>query len=98
MATTKLAFAPIAFGQATTVDENDTIVTGLKKVTAVVVSLNSDPVDGCMYVTADIGDQAGAPASGSFLLKSWKNTDADATHVAASTFSKVVNWMAWGIE
>lgn len=85
-----------AAAQHTTVDENDTVVTGLSAVVAVVATLNDDPVDGCQFVTADIGDQAGAPAAGSFLLKSWKNTDADATHVAASTFGKKVNWIAFG--
>lgn len=86
----------VARGQHTTVDENDTVVTGLTTVVAVVASLDSDPVDGAMYVTASIGDQAGAPAAGSVLIKTWKNTDADATHVAATTFSMKVNWIAIG--
>jgi len=85
----------IARGQHTTVDENDTVATGLGALAGVIVSLNDDPVDGAMYVTGNIGDQAGAPAAGSFLLKSWKNTDADATHVAATTFSLKVNWIAF---
>lgn len=86
----------VARGQHTTVDENDTVVTGLATVVSAVACLDDDPVDGAMYVTCSIGDQAGAPAAGSILIKTWKNTDADATHVAASTFSKKVNWIAIG--
>jgi hypothetical protein len=50
-----------------------------------------------MLVSASIGDQAGTPAAGSFLLKTWKNTGGtDPTPAAASTFSKKVNWIAYG--
>lgn len=87
----------IARGQHTTVDENDTVVTGLTTVVAAVAQLDSDPVDGAMHVTSSIGDQAGAPAAGSILIKTWKSTDADASLVAASTFSKLVNWIAIGV-
>lgn len=85
----------VARGQATTVDENDTIVTGLGALACVVVQLDDDPVDGCMHATASIGNQSGAPAAGSFLLKTWKSTDGDATLVAATTFGKKVNWIAF---
>lgn len=87
----------MARGQHTTVDENDTVVTGLSGALAlVVVSLNDAPVAGCQFVTGDIGDQAGAPAAGSFLLKSWKATaTADTAIIAATTFSKKVNWIAF---
>lgn len=102
--TSALATAPaavaagykLARGQHTTVDENDTVVTGLATVVAVVAQLDSDPVDGAMHVTSSIGDQAGAPAAGSIYIKTWKSTDGDATLVAASTFSKLVNWIAIG--
>ena len=86
----------VARGQHTTVDENDTVVTGLATVVSVVAGLDDDPVDGCMHVTASIGDQNGAPAAGSILIKTWKSTDADASLVAASTFGKKVNWIAIG--
>lgn len=87
----------VARGQHTTVDENDTVVTGLATVVAVVASLNDDPVAGCQFVTASIGDQAGAPAAGSVLIKTWKATAAgDTALIAASTFSKKVNWIAIG--
>lgn len=93
---TALGAYKIARGQHTTLDADDTVVTGLTSVVAIVASLNSDPVDGAMYVTANIGDQAGSPAAGSVYIKTWKNTDADATHVAATTFSILVNWIAIG--
>jgi hypothetical protein len=86
----------LARGQHTTVAASDTVVTGLATVVAVVAQLDDDPVDGCMHVTASIGDQAGAPAAGSVLINTWKSTDADATLIAATTFSKKVNWIAIG--
>lgn len=84
-------------GQATTVTATDTIVAGLSTVLGVVASLDSDPSDDPEWVSATIGDQAGAPAAGSFILKTWKNTGGtDPTPAAATTFSKKVNWLAWG--
>jgi hypothetical protein len=54
-------------------------------------------VDNPEWVTASIGDQAGTPAAGSFLIKTWKNTAGnDPTPPAATTFTKKVNWVAWG--
>ncbi len=87
----------VVAGQATTIAAIDTIVTGLASLVAVVASLDSDPVDDPEWVTASIGDQAGTPAAGSFLLKTWKNTSgSDPTPTAATTFSKKVNWIAYG--
>lgn len=86
----------VARGMATTVTASDTVVTGLATCVAVVATLNDDPVDGCQFVTANIGDQAGSPAAGSFYLKTWKATDGDATLVAATTFTKKVAWIAIG--
>jgi hypothetical protein len=87
----------LACGQHTTASASDTIVTGLKTVLAVVACLDADPSDDPEWVSASIGDQAGTPAAGSFLLKSWKNTSGtDPTPVAASTFTKKVNWIAVG--
>ena len=86
-----------ARGQHTTVTASDTVITGLTKVVAVVASLDSDPADDPMLASASIGDQAGAPASGSILIKTWKNTGGtDPTPVAATTFAKKVNWIAVG--
>lgn len=87
----------IARGQQTTVAASDTVATGLTKVVAAVASLDSDPTDDPMLATASIGDQAGAPAAGSILVKTWKNTGGtDPTPVAATTFAKKVNWIAIG--
>lgn len=84
-------------GQSTTVTASDTVATGLTKLSGVVAYLNDAPGDDPSWVSADIGDQAGAPAAGSFLLKTWKNTSgSDPTPVAATTFSKKVNWIAFG--
>jgi hypothetical protein len=87
----------IARGQHTTVDADDTVVTGLATVVAAVASLDSDPVAGAQSVTCTIGDQAGAPAAGSIQIKTWKATAADNTAlIAGTTFSKLVNWIAVG--
>jgi hypothetical protein len=86
-----------ARGVATTVAAVDTIVTGLALLTSVHATLADDPSDDPFMVSASIGDQAGAPAAGSFYLKTWKNTGGtDPTPLAATTFSKKVNWSASG--
>lgn len=85
-------------GQATTVAASDTIVTGLSLLYGAVATLEDNLVDDPSWVSAMIGDQAGTPAAGSFLLKTWKNTGGtDPTPAAATTFSKKVNWIAFGI-
>lgn len=87
----------IAAGQKTTESASDTVVTGLASVSAAVAVLDSDPVLTCQYATASIGDQAGTPAAGSILIKTWMPTAAnDATPTAATTFTKKVNWIAFG--
>ena len=87
----------IAAGQHTTVAASDTLVTGLTEVKLAVAVLDSDPGDDPFLVTCSIGDQAGAPAAGSILIKTWKNTGGtDPTPIAATTFSKKVNWIAVG--
>jgi hypothetical protein len=87
----------VAFGQATTVTASDTIATGLRQVVAAHAVLDDAPVAGCQNAQASIGDQAGTPAAGSILLKTWKATaTADTAQIAATTFSKKVNWIAIG--
>lgn len=87
----------IARGQLTTVTAADTVVTGLATVVAVVASLDADPVDDPFMCSATIGDQAGTPAAGSVIIKTWKNTGGtDPTPTAATTFTKKVNWIAIG--
>jgi len=86
-----------ARGQLTTVTATDTVVTGLATVVAVVASLESDPTDNPFMASAQIGDQAGAPAAGSIIIKTWQNTaGTDPTPAAATTFGKKVNWLAIG--
>ena len=88
----------VVTGQATTTTASDTIVTGLSKVYGAVANLEDAPVIGCDRAQAVIGDQTGTPASGSILLKTYKPTaSGDATPIAATTFSKKVNWIAVGI-
>lgn len=87
----------VATGVHTTIDADDTIVTKLSKVLYVVACLESDLTLTCNAVTAVVGDQAGSPAEGSIQIKTWEPTGAgDTTPVAASAFSKLVNWIAWG--
>ena len=86
----------IVRGVHTTVTASDTVVTGLSTVVAIVATLESDPGDNPLLVSASIGDQAGAPAAGSVLIKTWKTDGTDPTPVAATTFSKKVNWVAIG--
>jgi hypothetical protein len=84
-------------GQLTTASAADTVVTGLATVIACGATLDSDPVDDPMLASATIGDQAGAPAAGSIIVKTWKNTGGtDPTPLAATTFTKKVNWWAYG--
>jgi len=85
-----------ARGQHTTVAASDTVATGLATVVSVVAVLDDDPGDDPLFVTASIGDQAGAPAAGSVLIKSWATNGTDPTPIAASTFTKKVNWIAIG--
>lgn len=88
----------VAVGVLTTASASDTVVTGLTTVTACFATFSTDPADANIQCSATIGDQAGTPAAGSILVKTWKTADgADVTPVAASTFSKLVNWMAVGL-
>ena len=84
-------------GQATTVAASDTIVSGLSLLYGAVATYDTDPADANTYVSASIGDQAGSPAAGAFLLKSWKQSGSDPTPLAADSFGKKVNWIAFGV-
>lgn len=87
----------VAFGTHTTVAASDTVATGLKRVTHAIAQLQDAPVIGATFVLADIGDQAGTPAAGGILIKSYKPTATnDATPTAGTTFSKRVSWVAIG--
>jgi hypothetical protein len=78
---------------------SDTIVTGLTTVIAIVASWRDTPTLKQMFVTATIGDQAGAPAAGSVLIKTFKPTaNNDVTPTAATDFTDnlSVDWIAIG--
>jgi len=50
-----------------------------------------------MYSTCTVGDQAGAPASGSIRIKSWKPTAVgDVTPVVSTSPFANVSWIAIG--
>jgi hypothetical protein len=74
-----------------------TVVTGLSTVVAVIATPASDP-DGVALaaVSATIGDQSGAPAAGSVILKCWKVTAVDNATLIAATAAQNVNWIAIG--
>jgi predicted RecA/RadA family phage recombinase len=88
----------VAAGQATTVTASDTIVTGLSKVLACFADLDSAPVVTCDRASASLGDQNGSPVAGSILVQTWMPTSSSVTTpIAATTFGKKVNWVAFGI-
>lgn len=87
----------IARGTHTPTTGSDTVVTGLTTVVAAVASLKDAPSLTHMFVAADIGDQAGSPAAGSILIKSYKPTSStDVTPIAATTPWGDVDWIAIG--
>jgi len=87
----------IASGQVTTVAASDTIMTGLRAVRYAMAGHEVAPILNCHRAQAVIGDQAGTPAAGSILIKTWKRTaSGDSTPIAASTFGKKVNFVAFG--
>ena len=73
-------------GQHTTVAAEDSVVTGLKSVDSIIVCLDSDPIAAIAFVSAEI-----AAGSGTVTIKGWTSAFA-----AATTFSKLVNWIAVG--
>jgi hypothetical protein len=87
----------VTSGQWTTATAADTVPTGLTTVVGVIASLESDPADVLELVTAQIGNQSGAPVAGSVIIKTWHATSTSVTTpVAAATFGKKVNWIAFG--
>lgn len=87
----------LARGTVTPTSASHTVVTGLDVVVAVVASLKGAPVITCTMVAADIGDQAGTPAAGSILIKTYKPTaTGDATPTPSTTPWAAVDWIAIG--
>lgn len=89
----------VARGVHTQAAASDTVASGLTTVVAVVVSPATYTVNQ-QWFAADIGDQDGSPAAGSFYIKSFKatNNTNDTTPVAATDFTDniKVNWIAIG--
>lgn len=82
-----------AYGQTTTATAADTVDTGLTTVVAVVAQLESDPVAG---VDRAIGVKGSA---GNISIKTFKPTSGTSTvPTAATTFGKVVSWIAFGTK
>ncbi|MFN3656824.1 MAG: capsid cement protein [Pseudolabrys sp.] len=78
---------------------SDTVVTGLANVVACGVTFRDGPTVKQLFASASIGDQAGAPAAGSILLKTFKPTAVDnVTPTAATDFTDnlSLNWWAIG--
>lgn len=87
----------LARGTHSPASGSDTVVTGLSTVVAAVASLKGAPTLTCMFVVADTGDQDGAPAAGSILLKTYKpTTSGDVTPIAATTPWPDIDWIAIG--
>lgn len=87
----------IARGTVTPTSGSHTVATGLTTVVAAVASLKGAPTLTHMLVAADIGNQSGAPAAGSILIKSYKPTSSsDVTPIAATTPWGAVDWIAVG--
>ena len=88
----------IARGTVTPDAASVTVVTELTTVVAAVVSFKDAPSLTHMFVVADIGDQDGAPAAGSILIKSYKPTAQDnVTPTDASTPWSAIDWIAIGV-
>lgn len=89
----------IARGVHTQVAATDTIVTGLTTVIAVVAQFQSAPTVKQLLVAASVGDQAGTPAAGSILIKTFKPTAVnDVTPTPATDFTEnlAIGWIAIG--
>jgi hypothetical protein len=81
----------IAMGEHTTVAAVDEIDTGLREVFYFHATAGQDLADAFAGVS-------GAPSAtaGHGTIKSWKHDGTDPTPVAASAFSKKVQWIAMG--
>lgn len=89
----------LARGVHTQVAASDTIVTGLATVVAALATFQSAPTIKQLSVTADIGNQTGAPAAGSILVKTFKPTAVnDVTPIPATDFTDNIKfgWIAVG--
>ena len=85
----------LIFGDHVTVTAEDIVVTQLDSLDYVICQPIGGLESGFNCVTANVGDQAGAPASGSFTLNSW-GCDGDGTPIAGTTFGKHIKYIALG--
>lgn len=88
----------VARGEHQQAAASDTVATGLSTVVAVVISPRTRTVKQ-LWFNASVGDQAGTPDAGSFLLTSQKPTAVDnCTPTDATDFTDniKVNWIAIG--
>ena len=77
----------------------DTVVTGLATVVAVVANFEDAPTVKQLFCNATIGNQAGAPAAGSIIIRTYKPTAVnDVTPLPSTDWSDNidVNWIAIG--
>lgn len=80
-----------------TVTGTATVSTGLTTVVAVTATMQADAsLTNGIAVTATIGDQAGTPDPGSFILSVWKPTASGDVTPIASAAAVAVNWIAIG--
>lgn len=85
----------LAAGAHTSVAAADTLNTGLREVHYVSVSYASDLIAAATNVTATIANQTSSP--GVITLSTWKPTGgADSAPIPATTFGRVIHWIAFG--
>lgn len=87
----------IASGSFTPLADAETIVTGLSLVDCAIASIAGIPIATHSVSIADKGDQAGAPAAGSIIIRTRKTTDTTLTlPIASSGTELVTDWIAIG--
>lgn len=87
----------VARGTVTPTSASHTVATGLATVVAVAVTFKGAQTLTHMFNYGDVGDQAGTPAAGSFLLKSLKPTaTGNVTPIDSTTPWSACDWIAIG--
>lgn len=98
--TPTLASLGIAKGVATNTTAVLTVVTGLGVLTSVTLTMGQTGAfnSGHEMVIADLGDQAGNPAAGSFILRSVNDNGLsnDVQNSSGSSLNRKINWIAIG--
>jgi len=87
----------LARGTVTPASASHTVVTGLTTVVACAVSFKGLQTLTHLFAAGDVGNQAGAPAAGSILVKGLKPTSStDVTPIDSSTPWSAIDWIAVG--